>query len=71
MVSLNDKDITIAEIRNQTGNCTYCEINDVDWFCAECWFGLCEDCLTKEDFDRCRGACYDKLPMLGDIYIFE
>jgi len=57
------------EIRKQTGLCSYCEKNEVEWFCCECWFGVCDDCLDTETnpMDRCMGDCYTNLPMMLGI----
>lgn len=50
------------EIREQTGKCVYCEKNQVDWFCPECYWGTCEECIEQEYMGKCMGECWDLLP---------
>ena len=69
-----EKEITQKEIREATGLCRYCDKNKVDWFCSDCWWGLCDECMITEDgtWDDCCQECLRKdAKPLGDISIFE
>ena len=67
------KEVTKKEIRNLTGKCAYCWKKDVDWFCVECWWGICDDCLDDGTWDDTCQDCLLKanIPLLGDINLFE
>jgi hypothetical protein len=57
------------QILSRTGKlCPYCEKEPIKWFCSECWFGVCDDCLEE---DRCQGECWRNVPLVIDIDVIS
>lgn len=70
------KEVTQKEIRKQTGKCNWCEKKQVDWFCSECWWGVCNKCA---EFDgtwgdkcfECMSKAAEDVEFLADVTCFK
>lgn len=60
------------EVEKYTGTtCFYCEKNPVKYFCLECSWSCCGDCMEEEYMGKCMGECWDNLPDVVDIDILD
>lgn len=59
-------------IKEMAGVCHYCEKDNIRWFCPECYWGICNDCLEEDTWaNKCQRCLrLAGIPELADINLF-